>query len=177
MKIVAIAPVFSAERDGDRFCTNEQGKRHLEILYDRFAGKKDELVGLYVPENPESDYNDDEKQFGRVIAAVRILPLKPNETASSFPSGCVEFIRNELRDRWPYGLPSETVFYSSDGGPILRDIVMRVMPDLPFGDYTRKLHDQGPMLDLGQRGKMTVAECLTAEIIHTMARNSLTRIR
>ena len=86
MKIVTISPVFSAAPDGDRFCTNAQGKRNLEILYERVAGKQDELVGLYVPENPEPDYNDDETQFGRIIAAVRVLHMRPGETMPIWPS-------------------------------------------------------------------------------------------
>jgi hypothetical protein len=61
--IEALSPVFSADANGDRFCTTKQGRHNLVHLGERLAGS-DSLVGLYVTESAEPDYQPDPAQHG-----------------------------------------------------------------------------------------------------------------
>ena len=60
--IEALSPVFGAD-PGDRFCVTWQGQRNLVQLGARLAGNARALVGLYVTESAEPEYNAD---FGTV---------------------------------------------------------------------------------------------------------------
>ena len=48
-----------------------------------------------------------------MIALVRMLPMPPGHTVHNYPSGCLEFKRNQLLDRWPSPLALSTLPYVS----------------------------------------------------------------
>ena len=71
--IEALSPVFGADCQGDRFCVTSKGQHKLVQLGARLAGDTQALVGLYVTESAEPEYNADSAQYGRVVALVRML--------------------------------------------------------------------------------------------------------
>jgi hypothetical protein len=137
------------------------------------------LVAIYVPESPEPDYNDDPSTFGRIVAVVRPLLMPPGKTIDDYPSGCLDV--NKLLgtgrrvDRWPIGWPSEVVFYSEHGGPVLRDAVKTALNRSDYGAFTHQLL-QGP-IDLSKYAMQPLQHRLTLEIRHQIARNPQAQIR
>lgn len=170
--IAALSPVFSVDPNGTCFCVTNQGQRNLVELGQRLAGGC-ALVGLYVPESADADYNPDDKQYGRVVALVRMLTMSPGQTIYSYPSGCKEYRGGQLIDRWPVGWPSETVFYSPHGGPVLRDAVASALRVYNYGSWAGQFL-QGP-IDL--RPMPALRQLLMAEIRHQIARDPRTQIR
>jgi hypothetical protein len=108
--IEALSPVFSHESNWAHFCTTLQGQQNLERIGNRLAGGRD-LVGIYVTESAEPEYNLDAAQYGRVVALVRMLPIPRGQTMQNFKSGCMVIKGAKLVDRWPVGCPCETVFF------------------------------------------------------------------
>lgn len=170
--IAALSPVFSADPNGTHFCVTLQGQQKLEQLGQRLAGSRT-LVGLYVPESTESDYNSDDAQYGRVVALVRMLPMPPGQTVHAYKSGCLEYRRSQLVDRWPVGWPSEVVFHSPHGGPVLRHAVASALQVYDYGSWAGQFL-QGP-IDLGPIPALR--RQLLAEIQHQIARNPRTQLR
>ena len=120
------------------------------------------LVAIYVVEGPESEYNDDPSTFGRVVALVRPLPMPPGKTIKDYPSGCQHLKGNFLVDRWPIGWPSEVVFFSNHGGPVLRDVVKTATGRSDYATFTHQLL-QGP-IDLMRTGHAPIRHQLMREI-------------
>jgi hypothetical protein len=132
--IAAISPVFGYDANTDRFCLTIQCTQRLQALGARLTnvGKlpgsdvfqpAQDLVAIYVTQDPEPDYDNlGPSAHGRIVALVRPLLMPVGSTISSFPSGCVQLKGEQLVDRWPIGWPSEVVFYSAYGGPVLRDV-------------------------------------------------------
>jgi len=172
MSIEALSPVFSTDPQGDRFCTTSQGRRSLEQLGARLAGSQS-LVGLYVTESAEPDYAPDPAQHGRVVALVRTLPMPQQHTVQDYPSGCMEFRGGKLADRWPVGWPSETVFFSPHGGPVLRDAVALALHSYDFAGFAGQFL-QGP-IDLGRIPGL--GDRLMIEVRYELARNPAAQIR
>lgn len=172
VSVEALSPVFSARPSDDQFCVTTQGQRNLEQLGQRLAGTH-HLVGLYVPESAEPDYNPDEAQYGRVIALVRMIKMPAGLTVHSYQSGCLEFRGNQLVDRWPVGWPSETVFYSSHGGPVLRDAVASALHVYRYGTWASQFL-QGP-IDL--RPMPHLRKRLLAEVMYQINLDPTTQLR
>ena len=181
--IEALSAVFSADPGanplGDRFCTHLNGATNLLQVGHRLAGTG-KLVGLYVTENPEWDYNPDPQQFGRVVALVRMLPMAPSKTIYDYESGCKEFKRDQFVDRWPVGWPCQFVFFSPHGGPYLRDIVLHnkvVRSALGIKEYhdfaAQFLH--GPIA-LWQFSMGPLRQKLMEAVRHEMAQNPQTQL-
>ena len=170
--IEALSPVFSADAQGDRFCTTSQGQRNLVQLGSRLAGS-DSLVGLYVTESAERDYQPDPAQHGRVVALVRMLAMPQAHTVQNYPSGCMELRGSLMADRWPVGWPSETVFFSPHGGPVLRDAVAFALHIYDFAGFTGQFL-QGP-IDL--RRMPALRNELMNQIRHDIARNPVAQVR
>jgi len=170
--IAALSPVFSVDPNGTCFCVTTQGQRNLVQLGQRLAGGR-ALVGLYVPESAEPDYNPDAAQYGRVVALVRMLSMLPGQTVHAYPSGCLDYRGGQLIDRWPVGWPSEMVFYSPHGGPVLRDAVASALQVYDYGGWAGQFL-QGP-IDL--RPMPALRQRLMAEIRHQIACNPGTQIR
>jgi hypothetical protein len=143
--IEALTPVFghssssgyTPESGPDYFCSQPGGRSRLLQAGATLAGRPEKLVGLYVVESCEARYNDDEAQYGRVIALVRMLPMPQGRTIDDYQSGCFEYDRNGQKfDRWPIGWPCEQVFFSMHGGPMLRDVVTAALPHIhAYGDF------------------------------------------
>ena len=168
--IEAVSPIFSADPSGPRgvtFHTHAQGRANLERICPRLAGDPDKLVGLYVVEHPEPDFNTDQHQFGRVIALVRILPMPEGRTTAHYPSGVQHFWRDQIVDRWPFGWPCSCVFFSAHGGPVLRDIVGG-----NYGDFAHQFL-YGP-IDL-RRAPM-IRKQLMKEVRHEVRRNQSSQL-
>jgi hypothetical protein len=170
--IEALSPVFSADAQGDRFCTTQQGRHNLEQLGLRLAGS-DTLVGLYVTESAEAEYQPDPAQHGRVVALVRMLPMPQQHTVQNYPSGCMELRSGRLGDRWPVGWPSETVFFSPHGGPVLRDAVALALHTHDFAGFAGQFL-QGP-IDL--RRIPALGNRLMIEVRHELGRNPAAKAR
>lgn len=170
--IAALSPVFGVDPNGTQFCVTQQAQRNLLQLGQRGADTPI-LVGLYVPEGAETAYNPDGAQYGRVVALVRVLPMPPGHTVHAYPSGCFEYRGGQLVDRWPIGLPSETVFYSPHGGPVLRDAVAFALQVYDYASWAGQFL-QGP-IDL--RPMPALRQRLMAEIRHQVALNPRTQIR
>jgi hypothetical protein len=141
--IEALSPVFGAHPQGQCFCTTVQGQRKLQQLGARLAGGRS-LVGLYVVESAEVDYQPDPAQRGRIVALVRMLQMPYGRTVANFPSGCVEYRGGQIVDRWPVGWPSETIFFSPHGGPVLRDAVALALRTHDFASFAGQFL-QGPI--------------------------------
>jgi hypothetical protein len=107
------------------FSTSESAAQTLMALGARIAGKPESLVGLYIPESTEPEYNSDKGKYSRVAALVRMLPMPANKRINDYPSKCLIFKNGSIVDRWPIGWPAEVVFYSQYGGPVLRDAVYK----------------------------------------------------
>ena len=171
--IVALSPVFGADPQGDRFCVTLQAQHNLVQLGARLAGNSQALVGLYVTESAEPEYNADSAQYGRVVALVRMLLMPPGQTVQNYPSGCMEFRRGQLVDRWPVGWPSETMFFSSHGGPVLRDAVAVALHTYDFAGFAGQFL-QGP-IDL--RRMPALRDQLMVQIRHEITRNPSAQTR
>jgi len=170
--IEALSPVFGVDSQGGRFCTTSQGRRNLVQLGARLAGSGS-LVGLYVTESAEPDYQPDPAQHGRVVALVRMLPMPQGHTVQNYPSGCMELRGGQMVDRWPVGWPSETVFFSPHGGPVLRDAVALALHIYDFAGFAGQFL-QGP-IDL--RGVPALRNRLMIEIRHELVRNPVAQVR
>ncbi|MCI4679088.1 hypothetical protein K9U39_20130 [Rhodoblastus acidophilus] len=170
--IEALSPVFSVDSQGGHFCTTSQGQRNLVQLGGRLAGSQG-LVGLYVTESAEPDYQPDPAQHGRVVALVRMLAMPQAHTVQNYPSGCMELRGSLMADRWPVGWPSETVFFSPHGGPVLRDAVAFALHIHDFAGFAGQFL-QGP-IDL--RGVPALRDRLMIEIRHEVARNPAAQVR
>jgi hypothetical protein len=168
----AVFGVFSPQQD--RFCVPLRARNSLIQLGARIAGKQEKLVGLYVPESAEPEYNSDSAQYGRVVALVRMKGLAqglPNLT--NYPSGCMELRGPRLVDRWPIGWPSDIVFLSPHGGPVLRDAVLVALHRSDFAGFTVQFQ-HGP-IDL--RLLPTLRSQLMAQVRHDIARNPNSQIQ
>jgi hypothetical protein len=75
--------------------------------------------------------------------------------------------RNRLVDRWPVGWPSETVFFSPHGGPVLRDAVALALQIYDFASFAGQFL-QGP-IDL--RRTPQLRDRLMIEVRNEIARN------
>jgi hypothetical protein len=170
--IEALSPVFSADPQQNCFCVTVQGQRNLLALGARLAGSRD-LVGLYVTESAEPDYQPDAAQYGRVVALVRMLPMPSNHTIHNYLSGCVELRGGQLVDRWPIGWPSETVFFSPHGGPVLRDAVSSALHIHDYAGFAGQFL-QGP-IDI--RRMPALRNTLMTEVLHQIAHNPGTQLR
>jgi hypothetical protein len=171
--IEALSPVFGTDCQGDRFCVTSQGQHKLLQLGARLAGDTQALVGLYVTESAEPEYNADSAQYGRVVALVRMLPMLQSRTVQDYPSECIEFRRGHLVDRWPIGWPSETMFFSLRGGPVLRDAVAVALHTYDFAGFAGQFL-QGP-IDL--RRMPALRDQLMIEVRNEIARNPGAQIR
>ena len=80
-----------------------------------------------------------------------------------------------LLDRWPIGWPSEVVFFSNYGGPVLRDVVKTATGRSDYATFTHQLL-QGP-IDLMRTGYAPIRHQLMREIRHQIARDAKTQIR
>jgi hypothetical protein len=170
--IEALSPVFSAD-PSDRFCVTSQGQHNLVQLGARIAGNAQALVGLYVTESAEPEYNVDSAQYGRVVALVHMRLMPEGHTVQNYPSGCMEFRRNQLVDRWPVGWPSETMFFSPHGGPVLRDAVAFALQTSDFAGFAGQFL-QGP-IDL--RRMPALRNQLIIEVRHEVSRNPSAQIQ
>jgi hypothetical protein len=145
--IAALAAVFSHDPvpgSVSGFSVSPEFKQALERLAKRLAGTNG-LVGLYAPESTEPDYGPDRLTYGRVISLVRMLPMPAGHTVANYASGCIEFRRGQVQDRWPYGWPAETFFHSPHGGPILRDAWAFALKRHDFHTLTAQFHNAGPI--------------------------------
>jgi hypothetical protein len=175
-QIEAISPVFGYAPTDDRFCLTEQCRARLVEIGRRLTGDDASgLVAIYVVEGPELEYNDDPSTFGRVVALVRPLPMPPGKTINDYPSGCPQLKGETLVDRWPIGWPSEVVFFSNHGGPVLRDVVKVATGRSDYATFTHQLL-QGP-IDLMRTGYAPIRHQLMREIRHQIARDPKTQIR
>ena len=71
-------------------------------------------------------------------------------------------------DRWPIGWPSDVIFYSKHGGPVLRDAVQNALHRSDYGAFTHQLL-QGP-IDLSKHSMRPLANRLMKEILSTRSR-------
>jgi hypothetical protein len=182
-EIVALVPIFSTDPNGDRFCVIRDGNApvNLNILGHAIAGDPDALVGLYAVEGIDAadaaKYNPDPRTYGRVLSLVRtrhLTPAKP--TIWDWESGCLEFsMRRGLVDRWPAGWPSECVFFSLHGGPVLRDAWSFGMGRHDFHVLTHQFL-QGP-IDLRPRSLKPLRDHLMREVRHRVNADPSTMIQ
>ena len=177
-EIQAISPVFSYSPDDDRFCVIQQGKARIQEIGRRITGDgtgagTGGLVAIYVTEDPEPDYSDDPKTFGRIVALVRPLPMPPHKTVEDHPSGCPDWTKYAATgvkvDRWPCGWPSEVVFYSKHGGPVLRDAVSTALHRHDFGAFAHQFL-QGP-IDLSKPAMAPLRKRLMLEVRNQITLN------
>jgi hypothetical protein len=126
--------------------------------------------------SPEPHYNDDPSTFGRIIALVRPRPMPPGRTIDNYPSGCLDVNERtgELFDRWPIGWPSEIVFYSEHGGPVLRDAVITALHRSDYGAFAHQLL-QGP-INLSKYAMRPLRHRLMLEIRYQIARDPQTQV-
>ena len=170
--IEALSPVFSHERNYFSFHTHDKGQRNLGLTGARLAGVRNALVGLYVTESTEHDYNPDPAQYGRVVALVRMLPMPLGNTMQLYPSRCMEFRHGKLVDRWPFGWPCEVVFLSQHGGPVLRDAVRFALGVHDYGGWAGQFL-QGP---INLRRLPALRKRLMLEVRNEIARDLSTQI-
>jgi hypothetical protein len=149
-----------------------QGQQKLTNVCNRLAGTRD-LVGLYVTESAEPDYNPDAAQYGRVVALVRVLRMPSGHTIHNYQSGCMELKGHQLVDRWPVGWPSETVFFSPYGGPVLRDAVASALQIYDYINFAGEF--LGGPIDL--RRMPLLRNRLMAEVQNEIARDPGTQVR
>ncbi len=172
-QVRALSPVFGHELSYNSFCLSAKSKDNIERLSARLAGTRD-LVGLYIPQETEPDYNADALQYGRVIALVRMLRMPPGHSVHSYQSGCLEYRGGIVADRWPIGWPSEVVFYSMYGGPYLKDGVMQTIKPKTFGDFAIQFHLDG-LIYLGPYPDLR--KWLLREVLAQIRRDPTTQIR
>jgi hypothetical protein len=173
--ICAVSPVFDYDAQCDRFCVTDQARMRLQAAA-LLAIREEALIAIYVTENPEPQYNTDPSTFGRVVALVRPLPMPAGQSVHHYPSGCIHLnSRGALVDRWPIGWPSEVVFFSHHGGPVLRHVVQTATGRFDYGTFAHAMI-YGP-IDLTRAGYRVIARQLMREIRHQVARNPKTQIR
>jgi hypothetical protein len=143
--IAAIAAVFAHDPRTTHFSVAEPFRDKLENLAARYAGVEGPLVSLYVPEATEEEYGPDRRTHGRITVLAEMLPMPAGHTVADYPSGCLEFRRGQLRDRWPFGWPCRVVFFSPRGGPRLRHVVEDALKRYDFGAFTGQFHNSGPI--------------------------------
>jgi hypothetical protein len=176
--IAIISPVFGYELQADRFCVTSQCQQSLQTLGTRLTSASDatnDLVAIYVTESPEPDYETFAPTArGRIVALVRPIPMPTGLTIWDYPSGCVELKGGQLVDRWPIGWPCVVVFYSPNGGPVLRDSYRTA---LGRHDYHALTHGmlQGP-IDLSVPWLRPLEQRLMREVRHQVARDPKTQI-
>jgi hypothetical protein len=170
--IEALTPVLGLNPRGDRLCTHTRGLRNLSLLGERLAGTAD-LVGLYASETAEPGYTPDPVQAGRIVALARLLPMPTGHSPADYPSGFIDDGDGQDLDRWPFGWPSETVFCSLDGGPVLRQAVELVLGLFNFADFVTGFQ-HGPV-DL--RLMPALRQRLMDEIEREIAQRPFTRIQ
>jgi hypothetical protein len=174
--IAALSPIFSSDPHsprGQAFHVHANAQQNLQQICARLAGKQNYLVGLYVTESAEREYNPDPAQYGRVIALVRALPMPAQHTVHNYPSGRMEFKHGRLADRWPIGWPCIPIFYSPHGGPVLRDAVRIALGIHDYWSFASQFL-QGP-IDLHRMSALQAR--LMAEIRHEVARNPHTQLQ
>jgi hypothetical protein len=177
-KIVALVPVFSYDATCDRFCIIDEGgaPAKLQSLGQSIAGNPGALVGIYCTKHisPEDarEYRDDPEMAGRIVALVRTKPMPRGLTIRDYYSGCHTYKRGRLVDRWPVGWSSETVFFSTHGGPFLDIACM-----MTGNDYVALTHQflQGP-IDLRRFAFKPLRDHLMNEIRHQITRDPATMI-
>lgn len=177
-EIFAITPVFSHSAASTHISATLQARPLFESLGRRETtnGESNNLLAVYVTENPERQYSDTPETFGRIVALVRLLPMPWNKTVLDYPSGCRELIRNQLADRWPVGWPCETVFYSPHGGPMLRDVVRSALRITNYGDDFACQMQHGP-IDLMRFVYAPLRQQLISEVRHQIVLDPQTLVK
>jgi hypothetical protein len=114
--IGAISAVFGHDSQNNQFCAPAQVRERFEAICARMSGTilgkggeseviinpKNQLFALYIPEQPEYDYNHDPLTYGRIVALVRPLPMPAGNSVINYPSHCIEYDSNcSPFDRWP----------------------------------------------------------------------------
>ena len=170
--IEGLSAVFGIDRTSTHFSVPLKALNNLQAMCMRLAGGPN-LLGMYIPESTEPDYNSDEAQYGRVLALARVLPMPPGHIMANFPSGCLEYRDGTLADRWPIGWPCEVVFHSLHGGPVLRDGVYKALGISDFASFA-VLFIHGPII---LRPFPALRQWLMTEVRHQIARDPTTMVR
>ena len=170
-KIVGLAPIFGcSKRDDPHFGTTPEGPRKLERICQRYAGTP-HLIGLYVTESAEWEYAPDPSTHGRVVYLVRVLPMPKGKTSADYDSGVLHLRGMQLVDRWPFGWPCQVVYYSPEGGPVLRDAVSFALGQTNYGHWAGQFL-QGPIDCVP-----ALANRLLAEIRNNIAQDPSHQVR
>jgi len=137
MRFRWIEPMYGFEvEDGHVAVPANAEAALLEMAED--LGGTDDLVAIYVPEGTEDVYEPGAMR-GRVVGAVRLLPMPENKTIDDY------FFKDwDDTLRWPIGWPCAAVYAPPvEHCPILRTQVDDLFGPASFGPYTARFQN-GP---------------------------------
>ena len=141
---------FSSKHSHIAVPANARGK--LMQMVGKMSGT-DDLVGIYVPEGADDVYEAGAMK-GRIVGAVRLLPMPPGKRPEDYFYHDILQTPNET-PRWPFGWPCAVVLnINPESITTLRTLVCMAHPRTSFGAYAVQFQ-QGP-LELGFEMSMNV---------------------
>src|SRR5438132_1359218 len=131
--------MYGLGREQEHIAVPANAEAKLKQMAGRLVGS-DDLIAIYIPEGTDDVYQVGNKR-GRVVGAVRLLPMPPGNTIHDY---YFDDLMTQKR-RWPVGWPCKVVFAPPDGDcPVLRTLVELLHGPGNFQPYVGRLQ-YGPI--------------------------------
>jgi hypothetical protein len=143
-----IVPSYGFGPDCTHIDVPENARAVLQEMSNELSGTTS-LAAIYIPEGTEDVYKPGGMR-GRVVGAVRLVPMPPGRRIEDFFSDDWKGSR-----RWPIGWPCEVVYAPNESEcPSLREHVESLFGPRNFGSYVARFQ-RGPFaLDRDMRERL-----------------------
>jgi|GEM_PF-2030348 len=148
MRFTYLAALYGFSASHEHVAVPVGADEVLRRMAHEVVGTED-LVAIYIPQGTDEVYQPG-NQRGRVVGAVRLVPMPPGRGIEDYFDNDVDGTR-----RWPVGWPCQVVYAPpTEGCPVLKSLVELVHGPRSFQPFVARFQ-YGPIkLDRGVADKL-----------------------
>ena len=133
-RLLFLEPMYGFSAEQKHIAVSAKAEDMLKKMAARLVGT-DDLIAIYIPEGTDDVYQVG-SQKGRVVGAVKLLPMPPGKTIHDY---YFDDLITQKR-RWPVGWRCKAVFVPpNEQAPVLRTLVEHLFGPGNFQPYVGRL--------------------------------------